>query len=102
MQPWDLVKSLPEVKDPEQEKAIILSINQTVFNCAEAIRVVGILLQPYMPGKAAQLLDMLGVNESNRTFAHAKLGADFTYGTARIPLGKCAWDGLFPPLSVET
>jgi methionyl-tRNA synthetase len=63
---------------------------------------VGILLQPYMPDKAAQLLEMIGVNESKRTFADAKLGGDFTYGTAKLPLGKCAWDSLFPPLSVET
>jgi methionyl-tRNA synthetase len=55
-----------------------------------------------MPDKAAQLLEMIGVNESKRTFADAKLGGDFTYGTAKLPLGKCAWDSLFPPLSVET
>lgn len=63
---------------------------------------MGILLQPYMPAKSAELLDMLGVDESRRTFADAKLGADFTYGEAKLPVGKTAWDGLFPPLSVET
>ena len=55
-----------------------------------------------MPGKAAQLLDMLGVDESRRTFADAELGKDSTYGVAKIPVGKDAWDALFPPLPVET
>lgn len=55
-----------------------------------------------MPAKAAQLLDMLGVDESKRTFADARLGADFSYGAAKLPVGKGAWDSLFPPLSVET
>jgi methionyl-tRNA synthetase len=63
---------------------------------------VGILLQPYMPAKAAQLLDILGVDGSKRTFADAQLGADFSYGAAKLPVGKGAWDSLFPPLSVET
>jgi methionyl-tRNA synthetase len=55
-----------------------------------------------MPGKATQLLDMLGVDESRRTFADAELGKDNTYGVAKIPVGKDAWDALFPPLPVET
>lgn len=59
-------------------------------------------MQPYMPGKAAQLLDMLGVDDSRRTFDDARLGADYAYGETKVPLGKCAWDGLFPPLTVET
>jgi len=54
-----------------------------------------------MPSKASQLLDMLGVDESRRTFADAKLGADDTYGDAKAPVGRDAWDGLFPPLPVE-
>ncbi|KAI9742343.1 MAG: methionyl-tRNA synthetase [Claussenomyces sp. TS43310] len=74
----------------------------TVYHCAEAIRVVGILLQPYMPGKASELLDMMGVEQSRRTYEDAVFGCDVGYGAARIPLGKCAWDALFPPLSVET
>jgi methionyl-tRNA synthetase len=77
-------------------------IDSTVYHCAEATRMVGILLQPYMPGKAAQLLDMLGVDESKRTFAHVRLRADYEYGLPKTPVGRDAWDGLFPPLPVET
>jgi len=62
---------------------------------------VGILLQPYMPAKAAQLLDMLGVDESRRTFDHVRPGADFDYGVPQLPVGRDAWDGLFPPLPVD-
>lgn len=44
---------------------------------------------------------MIGVDESRRGFPYAQLGADKSYGTAKIPLGKSAWNALFPPLSVE-
>lgn len=62
---------------------------------------VGILLQPYMPGKAEQLLDMIGVKDSRREFKDAKFRADETYGDGKVPVGKDKWDVLFPALSVE-
>jgi len=62
---------------------------------------VGILLQPYMPDKASLLLDMLGVDESRRTYDDAIFGCDDTYGEPRVSPGKSAWDGLFPPLAIE-
>jgi methionyl-tRNA synthetase len=55
-----------------------------------------------MPAKAAQLLDMLGVDESKRTFDDARIGADYDYGVPKIPVGRDSWDGLFPPLPVDT
>ncbi len=55
-----------------------------------------------MPGKAAQLLDMIGVDQEKRTGAFAQYGKDFDYGTPKVDLGKCAHDALFPPLPVET
>ena len=78
-----------------------MRVQRTIFHCAEAIRITGILLQPYMPSKAAQLLDLIGVDESRRAFKDAVLGSDETYGEGIAPLGKDAWDSLFPPLSVE-
>jgi len=59
-------------------------------------------LQPYMPGKAADLLDMLGVDKKKRRFEDARFGVDKMYGTAILPLGTGAWDALFPPLTIET
>jgi methionyl-tRNA synthetase len=51
-----------------------------------------------MPTKAARLLDMLGVDSANRTLDHARVGADFEYGTSKVDLGKGHKGVLFPPL----
>lgn len=61
----------------------------------------GILLQPYMPEKAATLLDMLGVEAGRRGFDDAVIRSDKTYGVPTIGVGKCAFDSLFAPLMVE-
>jgi methionyl-tRNA synthetase len=95
-QPWALAKRTG-YGELEQKH-----VERTIYHAAEAVRIIGILLQPYMPGKATQLLDMIGVDDARRSFEYAQLGADETYGEARAPVGKGAWDGLFPPLSVET
>lgn len=67
----------------------------------ETLRIVGILLQPYMPSKMSQLLDKLGVEKTRRTFEFAVIGADDSYGAAQSPPGTTAWDSLFPPLPQE-
>lgn len=74
---------------------------RVVFHSAEAVRIIGILLQPYMPTKAKTLLDMIGVEDSRRTFDDALFGVDASYGTPKVSLGTGAWDALFPPLPVE-
>jgi methionyl-tRNA synthetase len=74
-------------------------VNTAVYHTAEALRIAGILLQPYMPGKAAELLDRLAVGKENRRFEDARLGADFEYGK-NIKSAKTVWDGLFPVLPV--
>jgi methionyl-tRNA synthetase len=53
-----------------------------------------------MPEKAAEMLDMLGVDTTRRTFDDARLGIDLTYGVPLRDLGK-GKAGLFPPLAVE-
>ena len=63
---------------------------------------MGILLQPYMPSKSAELLDMLGVAESRRMFDDARLRADYNYGVPKVPIGRDSWDALFPPLPIDT
>ena len=84
-EPWKLAKS-------EQE-----TMNEVVYLCAEALRITAILLQPYMPEKAATLLDMLGVRADRRIAAYAVLGTDFDYGGSKIELGKGELGTLFPP-----
>jgi methionyl-tRNA synthetase len=70
---------------------------------AEAIRIIAILLQPFMPDKMKEALDTMEVAESKRTFEHAQLGADFTYGC--LPpepesdrKKRKSGEGLFPAL----
>ncbi|PFH61003.1 hypothetical protein XA68_18421 [Ophiocordyceps unilateralis] len=93
-EPWHLAKL-------EDEKAQTL-LHWVVFNCAEALRLAGILLLPIIPAKAAELLDELGVSPKNRTAHYAYLGEGDVYGE---PLKESEtegrlkkWDTLFPPL----
>ena len=74
--------------------------DRSVYLALEAVRVSGIFLQAFIPDKAGEMLDMLGVDPSRRTLADARLGADYEYGVPSVSLGtKRA--GLFPPLAVE-
>jgi methionyl-tRNA synthetase len=41
-----------------------------LWTTAEAIRRVAILAQPFVPGSAAKLLDLLAVGAGNRQFEH--------------------------------
>lgn len=67
----------------------------------ESLRIVGILLQPYMPTKMSQLLDILGVEETRRTFEFAVIGADDSYGVTQSSPKTEFSDTLFPPLPQE-
>lgn len=97
-----MAKAIKEGIDPKGAAVLETGVDCTIYHCAEATRIVGILLQPYMPGKSAELLDMLGVDASRRTFDDARLGADYDYGVPKVPLGRDSWDALFPPLPVDT
>jgi methionyl-tRNA synthetase len=91
---WDIVqKSSPDAQQEAQ---------RIIFVCAESVRVIAILLQPIMPSKMKRALDILGVDESHRSFEHARCHADLTYGTPLIDPGRAGADGtLFPPLIAE-
>lgn len=93
LEPWNVIKS-----DIPEREAIV---DNAIFDSAEAVRIAAILLQPYMPSKASEILDILGVDEARRTFEDAVFGADFTYGVSRVASGKGALATLFPPLIVE-
>ncbi|KAI9739760.1 MAG: methionyl-tRNA synthetase [Cirrosporium novae-zelandiae] len=104
--PWSLAKGTGKgpwfrsILRPE-DLVTTLQVDEIIYFCAEALRICGILLQPYMPSKASQLLDMLGVNQEQRTFADTKLRGDIVYGTSRSPLGNGIEGVLFPPLICE-
>jgi methionyl-tRNA synthetase len=81
-QPWQLAK------DPAQAERL----DQVLFTLAEGLRVVSVLLHPFMPRSAERLLAALG--QEDRSLERARLGA--TGGGAEIgELGQ-----LFP--RVET
>lgn len=98
-QPWELVARTPATEKECQE--IAAQLNRIVYLASEALRLAGILLQPYMPNKAAQLLDMLGVAEGRRSWQWAEAGKDNEYGVSKVELGKGIKDVLFPPLSSD-
>src|SRR5690606_26953828 len=56
--PWALKKT-----DPARMETVL-------WVTAETVRRVGVLVQPYMPGSAGKLLDLLAVAENARSFAH--------------------------------
>ncbi|KID91880.1 methionyl-tRNA synthetase [Metarhizium guizhouense ARSEF 977] len=92
-EPWNLVKN------PNPQSRILL--NLVIYNCAEALRIAGILLQPIMPTKASLLLNELGVREDRRTLEFASKGKDPEYGTEAQTGDSAArlkkWDTIFPP-----
>jgi methionyl-tRNA synthetase len=92
--PWE--KVLPfGPREPGED------VDKIVYEAAEALRVIGILLQPWMPNKAKLLLDQLGVHHDRRTFVWCKPGADLEYGEPMVELGAGHKGVLFPPLSSE-
>ncbi|KAH8772720.1 tRNA synthetases class I (M)-domain-containing protein [Diaporthe sp. PMI_573] len=100
MAPWAMARGLPE-KSQEEQMRLKAMIAQTIYIMAETLRNMGILLQPYIPGKARDLLDVLGVPHENRTFEYCGFGKDFDYGVPMKEPGKSAQESLFPPLEVE-
>ncbi|MEW9807953.1 methionine--tRNA ligase [Mesorhizobium sp. ZMM04-5] len=56
-EPWALKKT-----DPARMETVL-------WTTAELLRRIGIMCQPFVPGSAAKLLDLLGVTEQERSFA---------------------------------
>lgn len=69
-EPWALKKT-----DPARMETVL-------WTTAEVIRRVGLLCQPFIPGSAAKLLDLLAVAEDSRDFAHVAEGHALVPGTA--------------------
>lgn len=92
--PWDNILEFAPGEPGED-------VDRTIYLAAEALRMTGILLQPYMPNKAGKLLDQLGVQKDRRTLAYCQPGADLDYGTPMVSLGSKHEGVLFPPLASE-
>lgn len=69
-EPWALRKT-----DPARMETVL-------WTTAETLRRVGILCQPFVPGSAAKLLDLLAVPEGERTFADVDDAHGLVSGTA--------------------
>jgi methionyl-tRNA synthetase len=69
-EPWALKKT-----DPARMETVL-------WTTAEILRRVGILCQPFVPGSAAKLLDLLAVPEAERTFAYVDDAHGLVSGTA--------------------
>lgn len=80
--PWKLIKS-----NPERMKTVLYVV-------ADLLRKITILLQPYIPTSAAELLDQLSVLPDRRSFAHLGSENSLTPLT-NLPRPK----GLFPRYS---
>ncbi|PGH05407.1 methionine-tRNA ligase [Blastomyces parvus] len=95
MEPWSLVQN------PSAESRT--KLNDVLYTTAESLRIAGILLQPFMPQKSSELLDMLGVAREveKRNFNAAKFGADRDYGVPLVDLKSGTTGTLFPPLISE-
>jgi methionyl-tRNA synthetase len=78
-EPWALRKT-----DPARMETVL-------YTTAETIRRVAILCQPYIPGSAAKLLDLLAVPADRRRFADVGGPSALNAGTA-LP----APQGVFP------
>ncbi|KUI60810.1 putative methionine--tRNA ligase, mitochondrial [Cytospora mali] len=99
--PWSIGKAIIEAEASEQLRLQTLR-GRIIYVTAETLRNMGILLQAFMPEKAGHMLDVLGVSYRKRTFESLGLGKDFSYGKPLKDPGRSAYDGLFPPLEVQT
>lgn len=101
-QPWGYFKT--GRYDPGPTKVTVVpEVDQIIFLAAELLRVVGILLQPFMPNRAEMLLDLLGVADDRRGIEWAQVQKDDSYGIPKgdMSVGRGLHGVLFPPLDSE-
>ena len=94
-EPWKLADS----GNPNDKVAL----KQIIYSSADELRVVAILLQPFMPEKMKSALDMLGVRDDARQWHRAQLAYDFKYGVPKTDIGSSGRGegSLFPPLTSD-
>ncbi|POY74433.1 putative Methionine--tRNA ligase [Rhodotorula taiwanensis] len=68
-------------------------VHRALFFGSESLRMAAVLLQPFMPTKAAQLLEMLGVPAERWSWAHRRLG-EGGVRTARLPTKEHLWPSI--------
>ncbi len=94
---WDLVHVANKYVDTTapwvlaRDPARKARLREVLYTLCEALRVVGIWSLPFLPEKAALLLDRLGIPADARTLAHTAAWGGLAPGTRTQP-----GDGLFP------
>ncbi|KAF9509338.1 hypothetical protein BS47DRAFT_159750 [Hydnum rufescens UP504] len=72
-------------------------VRRSHFYSHEALRISAILLSPFMPGKSAEMLSVLGISVDARTWQDTRFGAA---GVPGIRPSKRGYKDLFPPVPV--
>jgi methionyl-tRNA synthetase len=85
-------------ESPEEMEA---EIDRIIYLNAETLRLVGIMLQAFIPTSAARMLDMLGVQPERRGWEWCVVGKDDAYGEPMVDLGKGGQGVLFPGLTSD-
>lgn len=97
-EPWSIVTAIKLVEgggNLQEVDRLKNELRKVIFLCIEGLRVPGIMLQPFMPEKAAELLDRLGVRRDRRDITWALgMGKDAEY-CQNFDRSKKV---LFPPL----
>jgi methionyl-tRNA synthetase len=106
-EPWAIIRTItaanggqtPDADDADAWK----DVDAVVYLVAENLRLVAIMLQPFMPDTARKQLDLLGVREDRRSWNWCWLGADDDYGMPLLGEGGVDPEKmkLFPQLSSE-
>ncbi|KAL8850056.1 MAG: hypothetical protein Q9221_004982 [Calogaya cf. arnoldii] len=101
--PWNLAAPTNKHGKPKKNRplAVPKKVDSIIYLCAESIRICGILLQPVMPQRMKDLLDLMGVDEGRRTFQDAAVGKDVTYGVPMVEVGRGREGVVFPPLDSD-
>ncbi|USW57705.1 Putative aminoacyl-tRNA synthetase, class Ia, anticodon-binding, methionyl-tRNA synthetase [Septoria linicola] len=82
-------------------EALEAEIDRSIYLAAESLRLVGIMLQPFMPAASKRQLDMLGVAEDRRSWEWCQVGKDDGFGVPLCEIGKGEKGLLFPPLTSD-
>lgn len=68
---------------PWNPETPIPTVSRLLSYTRETLRICGILLQPFVPTKASELLDALGVPGEKRTLHDATLGMGEPHGSVK-------------------
>ena len=77
-EPWTLKVKSSDAENVKDSK--MLKQDMIIFTALDSLRVILILLEPFIPQYSALLLDRLRVDEDKRSIDYAEIGKDLTYG----------------------